>query len=73
MNVLYHQVMDSMNRLILNYTTPPDKVTVVLQQDMPTCVIQQQPSRRGPDDYTPVNLRHELEYEYYVDSERKNK
>jgi len=59
--------MDSLNRLVINYTTPPDKVTIILQQDMPTVIINQQPSRRGPDDYTPVNLRHELDNEYNVE------
>lgn len=80
MNSLYSNMMDRLTNLFLLYNTPEKRVSRLQRGQMPTCVVNIQPNlttRRGPDDYTPVNLRHELDNECQkyveIEIEKKNK
>jgi hypothetical protein len=72
MEFLLHSVLESFSRFTMNfnYTTPANRVLIVPRRiyDRDTDIVIQPGSisshRRGPDDYTPVNLRHMLEEEY---------
>lgn len=83
MEILLHHLMESFSRLLLTWVTPPVRVSYVQRRfGDQTTVIRNEPvepynvwpRRRGPDDYTPVNLRHDLDAEYIVvDVDSKNK
>jgi hypothetical protein len=63
--------MDRLTNLLNPQQTPEKRISFLQRGQMPTCVVNIQPNvatRRGPDDYTPVNLRHEIEEDYkYVE------
>lgn len=65
-----HHLMESFSRIFMSYHTPPTRVSHIYKPfyDMKTCIVQQPVAisnrRRGPDDYTPVNLRHAFEDEF---------
>lgn len=74
------EIMLTLDEADQAYCTPKNGQLQRKPSQVLTCIVQQPTStstRRGPDDYEPVNLRHALEetYEYgqYVDIDSINK
>lgn len=70
MDILLHHLFESLCRIGMNWVTPREKRVPIPKRmiDIPTVQEPKEPynvwpRRRGPDDYTPVNLRHVFEEE----------
>lgn len=69
MEILIAHLMESLSRLVFS-RTPEDRVTHLNEKkpsEINTVIIKEptrSSNRRGPDDYTPINLRHDFDREW---------
>ena len=69
MDILIAHLIESMSRLFF-YETPKDLNNPIVNKkrsEVQTVIVQEPTTsvnRRGPDDYTPINLRHDFDKEW---------